>query len=492
MSVQTETNNQADTVSEGQPDSDVSVEPILIPPLVADNTQTEMPEPDTEPESAISADDCPVLTDPGSDVPANDGTEQTDTIPLIPEEDESPNTESEPEQSVGEEPPPAEPGNENTAPEEPEPAESDSPAWNPPAAEHEASHHVEERVHGRAVYQPAENLKMHNVITQYDLYCTECQRVIVENYRIEQYGEPHSWMYECEEPTCSQEGVVHFTCSLCGLAYDETLPCLEHMWSEWEDRTDYCLPECVREQVMVHRCVNCGREETVRVPAQGHQWEAVSYTEATCTSDGAAVRRCRLCGIEDTIVLPAFGHSFVQLDSQNSQGKSVCAICGLTKDTPQVQGPNSHMYYNNTVTSFGPTTRELIGGSVWNRVTPVDLSKEGVFTYPLIASNMYTVGTATLINSQEGQQVVYRLSSSKVNVHSESLVVYPNLEALRTGEDARFFDFNVPIDLKACFGEDAHVIIAITLKADYDADSAGVTRFLADQRWIDQMMEMIK
>ena len=277
------------------------------------------------------------------------------------------------------------------------------------------------------------------------------------------------------------------------MSYDETLPRLEHAWGEWEDLTDYSLQECQRDTVKIHRCVNCGQEETVTVPANGHQWEAVSYVEATCVEEGEAKRRCRLCGEEETIVLSAFGHTYVPLDSQDPEGESVCAICGAVKEAAEEKNKkNSHMYYNNTVTSFGPTTRELIGGSVWNRVTPVDLSKEGVFTYPLVASNQYTVGTATLVNGQEGQEVIYRLSSSNINVHSESLVVYPDLEALRTGEHARFFDFNKPIDLESYFGEDARVIIAITLKADYDADSTGISRFMADQKWIDQMMEMIK
>ena len=234
-------------------------------------------------------------------------------------------------------------------------------------------------------------------------------------------------------------------------------------------------------------------EETNACSDSGHQWEAVSYSEATCTEDGIAVRRCAVCGTEETIVLPAFGHTFVLSSTQEGSGSQyVCAVCGEVQEAPEGKTTQSHMYYNNTVTSFGPTTRELIGGSVWNRVTPVDLSQEGVFTYPLVASNMYTVGTATLVNNEDSQQVNYKLSSNKINVHSESLVVYPDLEALKTGENAQSFDFNAPIDLKGYFGEDARVIVAITLKADYDADSAGVRRFSADQTLINQMMDMLK
>ncbi|MBR3017888.1 MAG: hypothetical protein IKH57_12580 [Clostridia bacterium] len=271
---------------------------------------------------------------------------------------------------------------------------------------------------------------------------------------------------------------------------EETPLCQEHAWSEWEDRSDLSLPACEREQIKVRHCLICGCEETDIISAPGHQWQALSYTEATCTGDGAAVRVCASCGKEDTIVLPAYGHTYVQMDENDGSRQKVCALCGDVKE--EAKSEKSHMYYNNTVTSFGPTTRELIGGSVWNRVTPVDLSQEGVFTYPLVASNMYTIGTATLVNEEDSQEINYKLSSPKINVHSESLVVYPDLESLKTGENAVSFDFDSPIDLKSRFGENARVIVAITLKADYDADSIGVRYFYVDQNLIDQMMAMIQ
>ena len=433
--------------SQTQPDSGASGAPLVIQPLVPDEEAGETADPQTgdaapaQEEASRTEDGAPV--DPNPEEPAQE--EQQEVLP------------GEPEQS---------------------------------AAEHDAGYHTREIPHGQTVYRATDDKQTHEAVTAYDLYCAECQRVIAENCRTEQLSEPHSWTSERREPTCSQEGSARYVCTQCGMAYEESLPPLDHVWDAWEDRTDYSLPACIREEIKVRRCVNCGKEETVTVPAQGHQWEAVSYTEATCTENGAAVRRCTVCGKEETIVLPALGHTYVQQDGQD--GQAICAICGAAKEASDGQNQKSHMYYNNTVTSFGPTTRELIGGSVWNRVTPVDLSKEGVFTYPLIASNQYTVGTATLINSEECQEVNYKLSSSKINVHSESLVVYPDLQALKTGEHARAFDFNEPIDLKTCFGEDAHVIVAITLKADYDANGAGIRRFLADQNSIDQMMEMLQ
>lgn len=373
-------------------------------------------------------------------------------------------------------------------------APAEEPAQDETAAGHTWEHPTREVQSGEAVYQSMHDPDMHRVIRSFDLYCDACRQVVEAQYRVEETAEPHAFvLVDSIAATCVREGSQTFACSLCGDQRTDILPITDHDWTEWEDSNESEGPACTRDQTLVHHCKICGLEETKTVPARGHQWAAVSYTEATCCEDGEAVRRCTDCGEEETIVLPAYGHTYVQSTSGDTQGQYVCAICGEVKEeTASAQNTKTHMYYNNTVTSFGPTTRELIGGSVWNRVTPVDLSQEGVFTYPLVASNQYTVGTATLVNGEDSQQVNYRLSSPKINVHSESLVVYPNLQALKTGENAMSFDFNKPIDLKSCFGDEAHVIVAITLKADYDADSAGVRRFSADQKWIDQMMEMIK
>ncbi len=293
--------------------------------------------------------------------------------------------------------------------------------------------------------------------------------------------------------SCEEAGRGQMICVRCQESrIDVSIPATGHTWGDWIKDP---IPEgqgCVTDEVGTHVCQVCGASETaVLKPAPGHKWEAVSYVEPSCTQDGMAMRRCKVCGLEEIIPAPALGHCYMWLDGNETGGVSqyVCLICGDVQG--QAPQDDAHIYYNNTITSFGPTTRELIGGSVWNRVTPVDLSEEGVFTYPLVASNMFTVGTVTMINDQ-GQQIVnYKLSSSHINVHAESLVVYPNLESLKTGENAVAFDFDTPLNLEAFFGDDRQVIIAITLKADYDANSSGVQYFLADQKWIKEMVDMV-
>ena len=296
---------------------------------------------------------------------------------------------------------------------------------------------------------------------------------------------------------CTEDGQGTMLCIRCQQASRSvSIPSTGHAWGEWQVDLKPKDQICESEVTSTRICRVCKAEEKrVDGPAPGHQWVTLAYTMPTCTEPGTALRICDVCGMETTVEYPPLGHSYVWIEvtvpSPTSDGLSeyTCALCGSVAERRKV--PYTQMMYNNTITSFGPTTRELIGGSVWNRVTPIDLSTDGVYTYPLIASNRYTVGTATVVLDHGVQTITYRLNSSSIMVHSESLVIYPDLQALRTGARAESFSFGKPIDIQTAFGDDRRVIIAITLKADYDAVGFGVQYFAPDQAQIDVMIALL-
>ena len=297
--------------------------------------------------------------------------------------------------------------------------------------------------------------------------------------------------------TCVSEGTGSLLCVRCQAASQSvSIPAGGHFFGPWVENELEGKDICLQDKTSTRVCQDCGETETrVDAPAPGHQWVTISFTMPTCLEDGTLLRQCSVCKEEETIVSPAPGHAYtwvqISAPSPSADGISeyVCAVCGNVADTRRV--PFTQMMYNNVITSFGPATRDLIGGSVWNRVTPIDLSEDGVYTYPLIASNRYTVGTATVVIAEGVETVTYRLNSTQIQVHSESLVIYPNLEALRTGENAEAFTFGEPIDIQKYFGEDTLVIIAITLQADYNAVGFGVQYFAADQAQIESMLELL-
>lgn len=295
--------------------------------------------------------------------------------------------------------------------------------------------------------------------------------------------------------TCTESGEGNLVCLRCQKAERSiVIPAGGHEWSEWKQQI---VPDdliCVTDVTGIRHCLDCGEEETeVIAPAPGHIWIGISFIEPTCTEPGSAVRKCVVCLIEETIETPALGHCYMWMDVKLPNGviesQYICTVCG---DVAQQRAKSAEqMYYNTTITSFGPMMRDLIGGSVWHRVTPLNLADEGMFTYPLIASNLYTVGTATVINEKGTQVVNYKLNSYKINVHAQTLVFYPDLEALRTGENAVVVEFDQPIELGQYFGDDQLVLMAITLRADYDAMAPGIQDFREDKELIAAMKELI-
>lgn len=239
-------------------------------------------------------------------------------------------------------------------------------------------------------------------------------------------------------------------------------------------------------------CAVCGEEITREIPKKDHVWKVLTLQEPTCTEPGVLVRVCAECALEDRQETPALGHIFDWVEDDRGHREYQCVICGLVEDMEEAEeAPPANILYNNTITSFGPTTRELIGGTVWNRVTPLDVSEAGVYTYPLIASNRYTVGTATVVVEDGWQTVSYQLNSDRILVHSESLVFYSDLDALRAGTDGQAFDFDQPIHLTDTFGKDTRLIMGITLKADYDMDDPMIRWFSGDDEQIALMNDLL-
>ena len=295
--------------------------------------------------------------------------------------------------------------------------------------------------------------------------------------------------------TCTKDGQGTLICLRCQGEQPVVIPSGGHSFGDWQEAEIPQDQQCTVDRARVRVCADCQETETETMPAPGHQWQVVSYSEPTCTQNGVAVRQCARCQQQERLETPAMGHCYtwVEVSAPTQQSDGVreyrCVICGDVAQTETI--PHAEMLYNNTITAFGPTTRELIGGSVWNRVTPIDLSTDGVYTYPLVASNRYTVGTATVTIESGTQVVSYQLSSPEVQIHSESLIIYPSLKALRTGENAVSFAFNQPIDSAQYFGDDPLVILGITLKADYNILADGVQYFTPDEAQIQAMTGLI-
>jgi rubredoxin len=139
-----------------------------------------------------------------------------------------------------------------------------------------------------------------------------------------------------KEATCTEKGLLTYTCSLCGLTYTvETLPTGEH---------DYVAsvkePTCTEEGATTYTCSMCGDSYSEVIPAAGH---TPSAAVASCTENVV----CTTCG---ELLEAATGHAYTyQYDATTDEdgnyvtyGTWACDNCG---DVLEATEGNAVYYY---------------------------------------------------------------------------------------------------------------------------------------------------
>lgn len=354
----------------------------------------------------------------------------------------------------------------------------------------------------------------------YYLYdCTVCHKEILEY--IPASSHDFDTVEECIQKGntgsawCTTGDTVTVECSKCGVESSVKIPALGHKWGNWNyGKAATCTTELVAERW----CARCsdGYEMKVIEEALGHNWILETGTDATCEKEGKGTRICARCKSKQlNVTIPAKGHSFTKTvetvkptcDAQgytvfgcancdatqkgnytaalghnyswvvvtkpseagNGKNEYTCAVCKKVADTKVVK--YTKYYYNNTMTSFGPTTKELVGGNDWYRVTPVDLTVDGVYTYDLIASNKYVVGKVTIAVNAGTLTVSYKANG--VDVKDEALLIYASKADLATGT-AVTAPVGAAINAAETFGADTKVLVSLILTGDYDAAGKGL------------------
>lgn len=173
------------------------------------------------------------------------------------------------------------------------------------------------------------------------------------------------------EPTCTEEGVKTYTCSVCGDSYTESIPTIEHSWGEWVTTKEATETE-VGEQK--HTCTVCGKEETEILPMLEHTHKYdTTVTAPTCTEDGYTTYKCK-CGesyIGDTV--PATGHKYEETITkevtctENGEKTFTCSCGAFYTEEIQAVGHNYQKAVTNpTCTEQGYTTYTCACGDTYN------------------------------------------------------------------------------------------------------------------------------
>lgn len=198
------------------------------------------------------------------------------------------------------------------------------------------------------------------------------------------------------EPTCTTNGVMTYSCSVCGETYEEGIESKGHTFTDWKGIS---FPSCQASGAKERHCTKCNLVEYSGISETGHSWQSdftidipatcttlgrksihctkcdavknvsdISVTDhrytqwvvtrpATCTEPGSTKRTCTVCGEEKRDVVPANGHTWSEgyitdreSTCEDAGEKSLhCLVCNVRKSITSIS-PLGHRYSGWSVT----------------------------------------------------------------------------------------------------------------------------------------------
>ena len=136
-----------------------------------------------------------------------------------------------------------------------------------------------------------------------------------------------------KEATCTEEGSVLYTCTVCGGTKEVATSVTEHTYDEGVVKKE---ATCIEDGLKVYTCEVCGDTVEETIPKTNHSYdEGIIKKEVTCTEEGLKVYTCKVCG--DTIeeAIPLISHSLTYVEateptyeSEGNIGYYICNVCG--------------------------------------------------------------------------------------------------------------------------------------------------------------------
>lgn len=183
--------------------------------------------------------------------------------------------------------------------------------------------------------------------------CSICGELLSEDIEIPM--KEHNWEHldysddpelvghiKSKHPTCEEQGIEMYKCSVCGFTRFDYVSALGHDWMGWEKRNDPA-PEDAGAGIAgtpgywINTCRRCGKvdykidylQETKKENVVEASCETEgSYDEVVCTEDGTEISRTK-------VIVPALGHELEHVDAvaaTNSTAGNVaydkCTRCG--------------------------------------------------------------------------------------------------------------------------------------------------------------------
>lgn len=163
--------------------------------------------------------------------------------------------------------------------------------------------------------------------------CTVCGQTKTESIPVDLINHENIVM-DTKDATCTEDGLETVKCDACGTVISETvIPAAGHTWDQGKVTEK---ATCVKTGKITYTCEKCGAKDEKEIPVDNtnHQDIETETTEATCTEGGKTVEICKDCGtVISEKIIPAKGHTEVKehkdpTETENGYDRVVCSVCG--------------------------------------------------------------------------------------------------------------------------------------------------------------------
>ncbi len=176
-------------------------------------------------------------------------------------------------------------------------------------------------------------------------YCDRCGIQLRSTHKID-FAKGHDYEGTEEyfvQPTCTESGIVLYTCKICKNIAKDTVKAMGHLFAE--EYTVDVPATCLELGSESRHCMRTGCDakfDKREISPLGHQWTESDTIEApTCTKGGLITKICDRCHAKENKNLEALGHAFAdtftvdveptcQVGGQKSRH---CIRCEERKDT---------------------------------------------------------------------------------------------------------------------------------------------------------------
>lgn len=290
---------------------------------------------------------------------------------------------------------------------------------------------------------------------------------------------------EVTPPGCTTQGKTQRTCARCGVAETGVLYALNHAMGPF---VQTLAPTCAMEGERVSTCGRgCGheiKEKIKKLPHTFAPWQV--DTPSTCQVAGLQSRTCMVCGHKETAALKLGKHQYdggwlaLRKPTLEKVGIKIkrCTVCNREIQRREY-APDSYRY-QVAGAGFGVPAASVLpqlqGSGFDVRLIPIALSGHQEQAFPIMTADGYQVGLLRAVYDGQNLTLSYRMHDPATVVISESLMVFPGLdavtpEALSPAAPAWWFGGGIPMT------GDEKPVVAARFLLSYDQKGPGNSPF---------------